>query len=264
MSTIYSGHQRLLAAGRSASLLRGVSKCALNVSACAMHSARPFDPADVFPVQTCSPWPTRSPSTGAPLFTTSSTTAWERRSRRPPPACSSTASRTPPTTATGFASACCLTSTATPPSRTPGGTSAKVQYGVNDCAALGQLALSITYYQTMVFTDFKAKATRKSPLLQVIDVCFSPAPSQVSICTMLAGRCTQSVWVTAVSSSRAVTVTTTTASIPRPCARFPAAAAWRFSTTKSSPSCWRSPWTTALRLSMSSPRCAPSAWVSLR
>lgn len=118
-------HQAPGSLSAHASALKNL-KHALNTSASARLTP-PRDPLTCFPAQTCSRWPTRNPSTGAPLFTTSSTTASARPSRRPPPACSWTASRIPPTTATDSAWACSPTSTATPPSRTPGGTSAKVR-----------------------------------------------------------------------------------------------------------------------------------------
>lgn len=244
----------------------------------------------VWSAQMCSPWRMKNPSTGALSFTTSSTIVSGRRSRLPPPVCSSTASQIPPTTATDSASACSPTSTATLPSRTPGGTLAKVQYTnrINGCCTpLADKTKSISLVNgNWNYTEHRTETTTfycidlgfaslmfwwlyrcddtTALLLQVTGHLSYPASSQESICITLEGRCTQNVWVTAVSSSRVATVTTTMASIPRLCVRFPVAAAWRFSTTRSLLSCWPSLSIMALRPFMSSPKCAPSAWALLR
>lgn len=125
------------------------------------------------------------------------------------------------------------------------------------------ISANVCYLEFIIILCFHTltlKSLGFNPLRLSVRVVFS----QGYTCTMWAARCTQSVWVTAVSLSRAATVISNMASTPPPCAKSPAAAASRSLTTSYSLSSSPSPWITALRWCTSSRRCAPSAWVLWR
>jgi len=87
---------------------------------------------------------------------------------------------------------------------------------------------------------------------------------QDCICTTLAVKCSQNVWVTRVYSFRVATATSTTAFTQQPSARFHRGAHYVSSTTKTSPSCCLSLSHTATRLCLSWRRCARYGWVLWR
>lgn len=87
---------------------------------------------------------------------------------------------------------------------------------------------------------------------------------KVFIFTTSEGRFMPNVSVTAVFLCKAATVTTSTGSTRPRSARSPVAAAWRSSTTSSSPSCLPSQSITVLKWCMSWPRCVLFEWVLLK
>jgi len=84
---------------------------------------------------------------------------------------------------------------------------------------------------------------------------------QDCICTTLAVKYSQNVWVIQVFSSRVVTATSTMAFTPQPSVRSHPAAVCASSTTRTLPVCSHSPSHMATRPCLNSPRCARYGWV---